>query len=187
MENLVKEIRESQASKESIKKVKDVMEKKIEQFKEGKKSIQTEDISIGDNVYSEKLNVTGKVIEVLDGYARVETANFRFLAPFETLRSQKAEKKEDNHEIVFSETKELDSKIDIRGMLAEEAEKRVLEFIDEAILSGLSDIQIIHGKGGGVLREKVSLLLKDDKRIEKYRLGYWNEGGSGVTYVKLKS
>ncbi|MDE3059348.1 MAG: Smr/MutS family protein, partial [Bacteroidota bacterium] len=67
----------------------------------------------------------------------------------------------------------------------EEAIKAVDKFLDDSILSGAIHIDIIHGKGTGALRKRVAEYLKSDKRIKSFRLGEWNEGGSGVTVIEL--
>jgi len=187
MENLVKEIRESQASKEKVKQAKEVVSKKIQHFQEVEETKKDKEFSIGDNVYSNKLKMSGKITEILDGYAKVEAEKFRFLAPFESLELKKKEKKSEEKDIVLTDRNEFNFEIDIRGLFVEEAEIRVIKLIDDAVLYGLSTIYIIHGKGGGVLRKAVGELLKKDERIEEYRLGYWNEGGSGVTVAILKN
>jgi DNA mismatch repair protein MutS2 len=46
-------------------------------------------------------------------------------------------------------------------------------------------LRIIHGKGTGALRELVNEMLRKDTRVKGFRLGAWNEGGSGVTVVDL--
>jgi DNA mismatch repair protein MutS2 len=63
---------------------------------------------------------------------------------------------------------------------------KVDKYLDDAFLAGLSTVQVIHGKGTGVLRKKMQEFLKDHPKVESYRLGEWDEGGSGVTVVKLK-
>lgn len=75
--------------------------------------------------------------------------------------------------------------IDLRGMTSEEAIPLVDKFIDSAMLSGLHRIDIIHGKGTGALRKKIADFLSKHPRVKSYRLGEWNEGGTGATVVEL--
>ncbi|MCK4233382.1 endonuclease MutS2 [candidate division WOR-3 bacterium] len=186
MENLIKTIRESQATKESIMKAKKVISEKIKGFEEEQEIKTEKKFDIGDFVYSNKLKISGVVKEILDGFAKVETEKFRFLAPFNTLEVKIRERKSEDRDIVIVDRNKLNFEIDIRGLFVEEAEMRVTKFIDDAVLSGVLTIYIIHGKGSGVLRKAIGTLLKKDKRIDEYRLGYWNEGGSGVTIANLK-
>jgi DNA mismatch repair protein MutS2 len=77
------------------------------------------------------------------------------------------------------------TEIDLRGMYGDEAVAVVDKFIDDAGMSGLHRIDIIHGKGTGALRKRIHMFLKEDKRVISFKLGEWNEGGSGVTVVEL--
>ncbi len=76
--------------------------------------------------------------------------------------------------------------LDVRGFYGDDAVEAVDKFIDSATVSGLHRIDIIHGKGTGVLRKRINSYLQSDKRIKSHRLGEWNEGGAGVTVVELK-
>ena len=58
--------------------------------------------------------------------------------------------------------------------------------IDSAVLQGLHQLTIIHGKGTGVLRTEIQKHLKTHKSIRTFRLGTFGEGDSGVTVAELK-
>lgn len=75
--------------------------------------------------------------------------------------------------------------LDLRGMSGEEAIALVDKFIDTAILAGLHRIDVIHGKGTGALRKKITNFLSTHPRVKSFRLGEWNEGGTGATVVEL--
>jgi len=81
----------------------------------------------------------------------------------------------------------FDTEIDIRGSTVEEAERILSRFIDRAVLNGVSEISIIHGKGTGALRKGVSEFLRRRPEVSGSRLGQYWEGGDGVTIVRLKS
>ena len=78
------------------------------------------------------------------------------------------------------------TEIDVRGMTAIEAVEAVDSAIDRALLSNISQMTIIHGKGTGVLRREIQIFLKKHKAVKSYRLGVFGEGESGVTIVELK-
>jgi DNA mismatch repair protein MutS2 len=75
--------------------------------------------------------------------------------------------------------------VDVRGLRADELDTIVPQALDDAIRADLPSIRIIHGKGTGALRERVSEMLKKDTRVRQFRLGAWNEGGAGVTIAEL--
>jgi DNA mismatch repair protein MutS2 len=75
--------------------------------------------------------------------------------------------------------------VDVRGMRVDEVDDRVLQALDAAVRADLREVRIIHGKGTGALRSRVSEMLKKDTRVLAFRLGAWNEGGAGVTVAEL--
>ncbi len=79
------------------------------------------------------------------------------------------------------------TEVDLRGLTVMEAEQAVEKALDDAILTGVGEIRIIHGKGTGALRKAVQELLKSSSLVKAQRLGNWNEGGTGVTVVDLDS
>jgi DNA mismatch repair protein MutS2 len=80
---------------------------------------------------------------------------------------------------------EAKSEIDIRGFRAGEIEDLLMHAVDSAVRADLKTIRIIHGKGTGALRERVSEMLRKESRVTSFRLGAWNEGGAGVTVAEL--
>jgi len=83
-------------------------------------------------------------------------------------------------------TREVSGEIDMRGMASDEAILELDQYIDNAMVSGLETIRIIHGKGTGVLRKSVQAHLRTHKAIKSYRLGTFGEGENGVTIAELK-
>jgi DNA mismatch repair protein MutS2 len=80
---------------------------------------------------------------------------------------------------------EAKSEIDIRGFRAGEIEDLLMHAVDSAVRADLKTLRIIHGKGTGALRERVSEMLRKETRVTSFRLGAWNEGGAGVTVAEL--
>lgn len=78
------------------------------------------------------------------------------------------------------------TELDLRGMSIGEAELEVDKFLDEAVLSGLSSVSLIHGKGTGALRAGIQNYLRHHPHVRRFRLGKFGEGDAGVTVVELK-
>ena len=75
---------------------------------------------------------------------------------------------------------------DVRGMTLEEAIGAVDLFLDNCAMQHLKQVQIIHGKGTGVLRAGIQQHLKNHRNVAEFRLGRYGEGEDGVTVVTLK-
>ena len=71
-------------------------------------------------------------------------------------------------------------------MTVEEGIMELDNFIDSALLSGITLLTVIHGKGTGVLRKAVQERLKRHPSVKSYRLGNYGEGEAGVTIGELK-
>ena len=82
--------------------------------------------------------------------------------------------------------KQVGLELDVRGMLVDEANIIVDRYLDDAYNAGLSEVNIIHGKGTGALRAGVQAFLKRHPLAHRYRLGSHGEGDAGVTVVTLK-
>ncbi|MGH2523951.1 MAG: Smr/MutS family protein, partial [Anaerolineales bacterium] len=75
--------------------------------------------------------------------------------------------------------------LDIRGQTVEEALPELERYLDAAYLAGLPWVRIIHGKGTGKLRQGVREFLRNSPVVKSHESGQDNEGGEGVTVVKL--
>ena len=82
--------------------------------------------------------------------------------------------------------RDLHTEMDMRGMSTDEALLELDRFIDDAVLSGIEHITIIHGKGTGALRAAVQTHLRSHPSIAGFRLGAYGEGENGVTIAELK-
>lgn len=108
------------------------------------------------------------------------------------LIQDKKQKKENKQQYSMKRTIRSNSnvkavtEIDLRGMTATEAIMTLDMSLDSAVLSGIHQVTIIHGKGTGVLRTEVHKYLKRCKYVKSYRLGVFGEGESGVTIAELK-
>ena len=76
--------------------------------------------------------------------------------------------------------------LDIRGHNIEEAMVKVDKYIDEAVIAGLHEVSIIHGKGTGALRKGIQDFLNTHAHVGSFRIGKYGEGETGVTMVTLK-
>ena len=75
--------------------------------------------------------------------------------------------------------------IDIRGLRAEEAMAQVRDFVEQAIVLGVSDIQILHGKGSGILRSQIRDFLKIEPMVTRFEDAHADRGGAGITVIHI--
>lgn len=78
------------------------------------------------------------------------------------------------------------TEIHLRMQRAEDAEEALTRFFDEAVLAGLHQVRIVHGKGGGVLRKMTQEFLRNNRDVASFRDGEPAEGGQGVTIAVLR-
>ncbi|MDR2388571.1 MAG: Smr/MutS family protein, partial [Tannerellaceae bacterium] len=76
--------------------------------------------------------------------------------------------------------------LDVRGMRSDEALQAVSYYIDDACLAGISPVRILHGTGGGVLREIIRAYLRGVDGIARFHDEHVQSGGAGITVVELQ-
>ncbi|MDY5607003.1 MAG: Smr/MutS family protein, partial [Lentihominibacter sp.] len=82
--------------------------------------------------------------------------------------------------------KTVSSSLDVRGKNLDDAVMDMEKYIDDAFISGLPEVTVIHGRGEGILSKGLRARLRENKNVKEYRRGGFDEGGDGVTVVKLK-
>jgi DNA mismatch repair protein MutS2 len=86
----------------------------------------------------------------------------------------------------FAQSQDISRQVDIRGMTIEEGEQVLDKYLDSAVLAGLGETIIIHGKGTGALKKGIRTYLKSHRSVKSIRIGELNEGGDGVTVATLQ-
>ena len=80
----------------------------------------------------------------------------------------------------------LPIRLDLRGKRAEQALNELQEYLDKALFRGLSTIELVHGKGDGILKEVVHGYLNERNDVLRFELANEDVGGAGCTIVQLK-
>ena len=154
------------------------------------------ELQIGDTVYVKELGnkATVSAIGIKGGKVEVTAGLMKLRVSIDSLRLVDEHKSNEKRKpskrnvtgIKSRAERQVESELDLRGMASDEAVMEVERFIDNALLSGIETVRIIHGKGTGVLRKAVHDELKRNKSVRTYRLGVFGEGESGVTIAELK-
>ena len=147
-------------------------------------------VTVGMEVFLPSLNQKVIVVSKPDnkGDVQVEAGIMKISANIKDLRKIQglSKPKEKKRREVKLNLKSVESRIDLRGLDAEEAVYRTDKYLDEAYLSNLGEVTVVHGKGTGILRKAINDMLKRHPHVKTYRLGEYGEGGDGVTMVMLK-
>ena len=151
-------------------------------------------LKVGDTVliYDIDKNATVLAPPNKDGVVLVQAGIIKTRVDIKNLRLLKSNNKPAKDR--FSSTRNVPSRIDVRpetevdvrGETAFDAINIVDKAIDNAVLSGVSKMTIIHGKGTGVLKREINKYLKTNKSVKSQRLGVFGEGEDGVTIIELK-
>ena len=155
----------------------------------------------GDMVHIASMDVDAIIVAPVDskGYVQLKVGMMKMRAPLSDLRTltttqqmvkkeqKKLERKKSMREArVDITTRAVRQELDVRGMALDEAIPEVEKFIDDAMLSSLGEVSIIHGNGTGVLRAGIQDCLRRHPCVSSFRLGRYGEGETGVTIVSLK-
>ena len=183
---------------ESRTKIREKLSSVQEDFMKSKKVKAThrppEKLAVGDKVYVISFDQTGEALSVPDKNKEVfvQMGSMKVKVPLTELMiddtPQPKEKKQKtvNPKAKMSKSQFIMAEIDCRGQLVDEALANIDKYIDDAYLSGLKQIVIIHGKGTGALRSGVQNYLRVHPHVQGYRAGVFGEGDDGVTVVELK-
>lgn len=87
---------------------------------------------------------------------------------------------------IENKSKVISPEINVIGLNIEEATQIVDKYLDDANLSKLETVRIVHGKGTGKLRQGIHSFLKKHPHVKSFRMGKYGEGEMGVTVVTLK-
>lgn len=155
-------------------------------------TVPTREIRAGDTVMIRAMGIKAEVISVspeknLELQAGIMRVNAK---PGEVylLENEKVKKPKAAGSVSSAQAgaARVGPELDIRGMMTDEAIPVVERYIDGAVMSKLTTVTIIHGKGTGALRAAVQDSLRHNRQVKKFRLGRYGEGETGVTVVELK-
>ncbi len=176
----------------------DKIKKNIEKFKLPQEDVGH--IDEGDYVLVKSLDRKGVVISknIKKQQYKIQVEHLKLTIPFvdiQKIGKDELPKEAKNDETVYTSSNYLahsdrlekkakfKHEINIRQMNTEDAQIRLEKYLDDAFLLNISPVYIIHGRGKGILREKVACLLEQLVYVKSYRYGKANEGGDGVTVV----
>lgn len=166
---------------------------KTEEFakitEKGQNFSNPKNLKLGDEVFLTNIEQHGFVSAVPDGNGDliVQVGILKVNANISNIKKVNEKKLKTtlpSKKIVLS-NKVVAAEMSVRGQKFEEALANVDKYLDDAIMCGLHEVTIIHGKGQGILRNGVHDLLRTHPYVQEFRLGRYGEGEWGVTIVTL--
>jgi DNA mismatch repair protein MutS2 len=179
----------------------DKMEEKVEQPVE-RKSEQLSgngnqsSLRLGERVAVRSLGAEGLVTALGESDAEIQIGTLRVRARLSDLlrksgvavESKVKGQRSNDIRLSTSEVKNSPGmEVDLRGLMADDALDKMERYLEQAFLSGLPFVRIIHGKGTGRLRQAVREALRGHEYVGTFEEGGSTEGGEGVTVAKMKS
>ncbi len=160
------------------------------------KTLQAKDLHLGDSVRVLSMNLKGTVstlpnargdLFVQMGILRsqVNIKDLEKIADIETAVPYKHQT--GSGKIKMAKSSSVGIEINLLGKTTDEAIAELDKYLDDAYLSHMPSVRIVHGKGTGALRKAVHNYLRRQKHVESYRLGEFGEGDAGVTIVTFRN
>ena len=154
------------------------------------------DFRLGESVKVHSLNLTGTVSSLPDakGNMFVQMGILRSQVHISDLsiieEPMTATERQRQHtssgKMKMNKAMTVSPELNLLGKTVDEAIAELDKYLDDAYLSHLSPVRIVHGKGTGALRAGVHNYLKRQKHVKSYRLGAFGEGDAGVTIVEFE-
>ena len=164
-----------------------------------KKTISPKTLRIGDSVKVLSLGLNGTVSTLPNakGDLFVQMGILRSQVNIKDLElveepsvsgpgMEKAKEKTGGGKIKMSKSFSISPEVNLIGMTTDEAIPALDKYLDDAYLSHLPQVRVVHGRGTGALRNAVHKRLKKLNYVKEFRLGEFGEGDSGVTIVVFK-
>ena len=177
------------------KKIKDTSASASLKTNKPKKTYKPSDFKLGESVKVLSMNLTGTSGSLPDarGNVTVQMGILRSqvnisdleiieeVSPYAPKRMNRTAKSK----IKMSKSLSVSPEINLLGKTVDEAVAELDKYLDDALLSHLNSVRVVHGKGTGALRKGIHEYLRRQKHVKSYRLAEFGEGDAGVTIVEL--
>ncbi len=207
VEKTIRQIKESQADKEKTKELREKLKQQQEntvnrisnkEKKQPKHSVQpkaadSNALQIGDYVTLDNQTEAGLIVEINKKQAVVEFGHLKSFVDLKRLTKTKKPKGKAHKPLISSVSQDIakrqekfSHKLDVRGKQADDALYEVQDFIENALVLRVSKVEILRGKGYGILRKLIREYLDTQNFIAGYSDAPINQGGDGITLVNIE-
>jgi len=192
IERTIREIKEAQAARAATRvarrdfeSYRDQLSSRVEEVAQPSAGVAGS-IEVGDQVVIDDGGATGDVVEFQGREAVVAFESGRVRVRRDRLRRVGGQSRDPRPRgRLPSLALQARVHLNVRGLRVDEALSQVERFVDEGIAGGAGRLEILHGKGTGALRAAIREYLDGRDDVQHARDAEWNEGGAGVTVVKV--
>ncbi len=178
------------------KKIKDTSSAPSLKSQKPKKEHKASDFKLGESVRVLSMNLTGTIHSLPDARGNVAVqmgilSSQVHISDLEIIEeqnpfSESRKKHTGGGRIKMGKSLSVSPEINLLGRTVDEAVSELDKYLDDAILSHLNTVRVVHGKGTGALRKGIHEFLRRQKHVKSYHLAEYGEGDAGVTIVELK-
>lgn len=166
----------------------------LEEQKEQQEQLSDDPPKKGDFVRFKNGNTTGELVEMKGKNAVVQAGGLRLKTKYKNLvkvnRPKPGRESKARSSVMVGESnltsETVKPTLDVRGKRTEEALKEVTQYLDRAVFRGMNQVEILHGKGDGILRDQIQSYLNERPDIKKFDDAPIDRGGAGITVVELR-
>lgn len=204
LENIIREIREAELTKEKIATTKNWLSQFERELQLEKENLQDEESIIlkseqprnevkgkilleGQQIYVEQYNKSGTILrKERENVYLVELGNMKLTLPIEKISLVEHSSPIISVGVELEKNERPVLELRLLGMREAEAKKALVNQLDLAVISNLKEFSIVHGKGDGILQKMVHTFLRQQTQVSDFYFARPEEGGTGKTFVKLK-
>lgn len=171
-----------------------VSEKVVKQV--NSEPVSADTLKIGDRVKLLTIGQNGTILSLPDekGNLMINIGALKVKARLQDLmlinegkdRKPQAKSSSKYGSLLRSKSSSVSASINVRDKNLEDALADVEKYLDDVYMAGLDMVSIIHGRGGGILKDGIRQMLKRKKYVDSYGAASYNDGGEGVTIVRMK-
>ncbi|MBF1162532.1 MAG: endonuclease MutS2 [[Eubacterium] sulci] len=158
--------------------------------------VSADTLKIGDRVKLLTIGQNGTILSLPDekGNLMINIGALKVKARLQDLmlinegkdRKPQAKSSSKYGSLLRSKSSSVSASINVRGKNLDDALADVEKYLDDVYMAGLDMVSIIHGRGGGILKDGIRQMLKRKKYVDSYGAASYNDGGEGVTVVRMK-
>ncbi|MBF1141409.1 MAG: endonuclease MutS2 [[Eubacterium] sulci] len=171
-----------------------VSEKVVKQV--NSEPVSADTLKIGDRVKLLTIGQNGTILSLPDekGNLMINIGALKVKARLQDLmlinegkdRKPQAKSSSKYGSLLRSKSSSVSASINVMGKNLDDALADVEKYLDDVYMAGLDMVSIIHGRGGGILKDGIRQMLKRKKYVDSYGAASYNDGGEGVTVVRMK-